>query len=112
ALRTPGSHSFPEPLAAWLPTWQARLSREAGGSGIDSWSAARAAAMDQVNPLHIPRNHLVEAVIRAAEDAADFGPFQRLLGIVTDPYRMRPEDESFARPALPGQRVTRTFCGT
>lgn len=110
-LRAPGGHAFPEPLARWLPVWRSRLAREAAGEH-DPLPAARAAAMDQVNPLHIPRNHLVEAVIRAAEDAADFGPFQRLLGIVTDPYRVRPEDESFARPALPGQRVTRTFCGT
>ena len=108
-VRAPGSTPLTDTLGAWLVGWRARLARE---PNRDAAADARAAAMDRVNPLYLPRNHLVEAVIRAAEDAADFGPFHRLLTVVTNPFEERPLDAAYARPALPEERVTRTFCGT
>ena len=112
-VRAPGSTTLGEALAEWLPRWRARIERESGAaSGDTPGTLARAAAMDRTNPLYLPRNHLVEAVIRAAEDAADFGPFHRLLAVVTQPYEERPQDAAFARPARPEEQVTRTFCGT
>ena len=68
--------------------------------------------MYRANPLFIPRNHRVEEAIRAAEDHADFTPFRRLLEVVTNPWDDSAEYLAYARPALPGERVSRTFCGT
>lgn len=111
--QTPGE--LPAALAPWLAQWQARLEREpAGGITGDGGAAAaaRAAAMRRANPLFIPRNHRVEEVIRAAEDHEDFAPFHRLLEVVTNPWENDAERRAYARPALPGERITRTFCGT
>ena len=47
--------------------------------------------MDRVNPVYIPRNHLVEEALAAATDD-DLGPFRRLLDVLALPFR--------------------TFCGT
>ena len=50
----------------WLEKWRARLRRE------DSVDEKRMATMLGVNPVYIPRNHQIEAAIRAAEDYEDF----------------------------------------
>jgi uncharacterized protein YdiU (UPF0061 family) len=72
----------------------------------------RAEVMRRVNPAFIPRNHMVEAVIRAAVDRQDFQPFEELLTITSHPYDDQPGNERYAAPASPEEAVTQTFCGT
>jgi uncharacterized protein YdiU (UPF0061 family) len=69
-------------------------------------------AMDRVNPIYIPRNHLVEEALAAAT-AGDLEPFERLLAVVTSPYEPRPGFERYAEPA-PEEfgGCYQTFCGT
>lgn len=86
-------------LDLWLPLWRARLRSDA------------AAHLRAVNPLVIPRNHLVEAALQAAEQG-DLAPFTALLAQVTDPYTDRPGREAFALPAPSGFGDYITFCGT
>ncbi|MCG5516773.1 MULTISPECIES: YdiU family protein [unclassified Ectothiorhodospira] len=95
-----------QPFDVWLPCWQARVAREPHGAG------ERGARMRRVNPGYIPRNHRVEQAIRAAVSEADFGPFEHLLGLVTQPFQDHPGQESFMQPARPEERVHQTFCGT
>lgn len=68
--------------------------------------------MDAVNPIYIPRNHLVEEALQAAVDG-ELGPFEQLLDAVTDPFTERPGLERYAEPAPDGftDRYV-TFCGT
>jgi uncharacterized protein YdiU (UPF0061 family) len=68
-------------------------------------------AMDRVNPVYIPRNHLVEEALGAAT-GGDLGPLGRLLEAVTLPFQHRPGLERFAAPAPEGFGTYRTFCGT
>jgi uncharacterized protein YdiU (UPF0061 family) len=91
---------------AWAALWVDRLSLE------DGPSAARATAMDAVNPKFIPRNHLVEDLIAAAVERDDFGPFHEMLAVVTRPFDDQPGKERYAEPPLPDERVLQTFCGT
>jgi uncharacterized protein YdiU (UPF0061 family) len=69
------------------------------------------AAMDRVNPVYIPRNHLVEEALAAAT-AADLGPLAQLLAAVTEPYAERSGFERYAAPAPEGFGSYQTFCGT
>jgi len=93
-------------LRAWLPRWRERLSRE--GVGLE----AIAARMNAVNPLYIPRNHLVERMIAAAAEQDDFGPFEALREVLADPFTEQPGREAYAEPAPATEKVFRTFCGT
>ncbi|MGE0233049.1 MAG: YdiU family protein [Flavobacteriaceae bacterium] len=93
-------------VSGWLKQWRQRLDDEGTAPEL-----ARE-RMDAVNPLYIPRNHLVEEVIDAAVRDDDFAPFKALLERVTQPFAEQPGSDRYARPALPEQRVTRTFCGT
>jgi len=95
-----------EALDAWLPRWRERLARESDAA------QAAAARMRAVNPLYIPRNHLVEEAIRAAVQADDFVPFETLQDVLARPFDEQPGRERYARPAAPAERVLRTFCGT
>nr|WP_300314867.1 YdiU family protein [Halomonas sp.] len=92
-------------LEAWLPRWRQRLAREV----LTESEIQR--QMEATNPLVIPRNHLIEKVIRAAADDDDFTPFERLLEAVTQPFST-PDDPGFLQPPRPAERVLRTFCGT
>ena len=82
---------------AWLERWRA--------VGPD------ADRMDRVNPLYIPRNHLVEEALAAATDG-DLDPMTKLLDAVRSPFAERPRLERFAEPAPVDFGVYQTFCGT
>jgi uncharacterized protein YdiU (UPF0061 family) len=89
---------------------------------FDAWAARRAAvlaagqaatsaAMDRVNPVYIPRNHLVEQALAQAA-LGETGPFNRLLDAVRKPFEERPGLESYAEPAPAGGAPHVTYCGT
>ncbi|RBY87792.1 YdiU family protein [Blastococcus sp. TF02A-30] len=86
-------------------------------AGLDAWLdrwrglAPDAAVMDRVNPVYIPRNHLVEEALEAAVEN-DLAPLHRLLEAVTAPFDERPGQERYAAPApgTAGRYVT--YCGT
>ena len=67
--------------------------------------------MDEVNPVFIRRNHLVEEALGAAT-SDDLTLLERLLNAVTDPDHERPGLERFAAPAPASFGRYRTFCGT
>lgn len=94
-------------LDAWLQRWRARLAAQGQPDAVV------AQRLDAVNPLYIPRNHLVENALQAASEDGDLRAFEKLLAIVTRPFDERAQD---ARAALPGTaeqtRGYRTFCGT
>jgi uncharacterized protein YdiU (UPF0061 family) len=86
-------------------------------AAFDGWLARwrsltpDAEAMDRVNPVYIPRNHLVEEALAAAT-AGDLDPLSRLLAAFTAPYDERPGLERYAEPAPEDFGDYRTFCGT
>ncbi len=99
---------FADPSAydRWALRWRQRLAEEATDA------AARADAMRAVNPAFIPRNHRVEAMIRAAVDRDDFAPFEELLLVLSKPYEDQPGFAQYAEPPQHHERVLQTFCGT
>jgi uncharacterized protein YdiU (UPF0061 family) len=80
---------------------------------LDRWRAHApdGAAMDRVNPVYLPRNHLVEEALAAATDG-DLAPLHRLVDALSDPYRERPGLERFTGGAPADFGTYRTFCGT
>ncbi len=100
----------PAPLLAWLPRWRARLAAENRDPARNQ--AALSAALNNANPLYIPRNHRIEEAIAAAVENADFGPFERLHRVLAGPFEARAEAAGYETPPGPEQRVYQTFCGT
>ena len=104
----PARSLFIDPTAfdGWALRWRERLAEE------PQEPSERRAAMNAVNPAFIPRNHQVEAMIAAAVDGGDFGPFATLLEVLARPFEDQPDHAALAEPPLPEQRVLATFCGT
>jgi len=88
---------------AWHARWLTRLG--------DQGHASVADAMDAVNPLYIPRNHLVEAALDAAV-AGDYQPFRTFLEVLSAPFSPQAGREPYAEPAPEDFGPYQTFCGT
>jgi uncharacterized protein YdiU (UPF0061 family) len=101
-----GLFANPSAYDEWEPRWRRRLEQEPAGA------AARRAAMLAVNAAYIPRNHRVEAVIRAAVDEGDFAPFRELVTVLSNPFESRPAFARYEDPPADHERVLQTFCGT
>jgi len=82
---------------AWLDRWLTLAPDDRG--------------MAHVNPVYIPRNHLVEEALAAAT-GRDLGPLGTLLQAVTAPFEERPNLQRYAEPDPDDSRAYRTFCGT
>ena len=82
---------------AWVGRWRAL--------------APDADAMDRVNPVYIPRNHLVEEALAAAT-GGNLDPLARLLDAVASPFDERSGLERYAAAAPESFGPYRTFCGT
>ena len=96
----------PAEFDAWVPRWLHRLT-SAGGD-----AATIASGMDRVNPIYIPRNHLVEEALAAATDG-DLEPFDALMAVLAAPFDARSGLERYAAPATPAfAGGYQTFCGT
>jgi uncharacterized protein YdiU (UPF0061 family) len=95
-----------ESIAHWLDKWRQRLRQETGDA------AERKTRMRTVNPVYIPRNHLIEAAIRAAEDHGDFSVFHALHEVLQQPCVFQPGREVYMQPPQPHEVVHKTFCGT
>ncbi len=96
----------PTSFDGWVGRWRERLNEECYSDD------KRQIAMRHVNPAFIPRNHLVEEVIKAATEDEDFTPLDKLMTVLASPYDEQPEYASFALPPRPEQVVLQTFCGT
>ncbi|MCZ4553112.1 protein adenylyltransferase SelO [Gordonia rubripertincta] len=93
-----------EQIGSWLTSWRSELARYDRDDAAD--------AMDAVNPLYIPRNHQLDAALKAATDG-DLAPFEKLLEIVTHPFDRRDDWADYAAPAPPVfSESFQTFCGT
>jgi uncharacterized protein YdiU (UPF0061 family) len=89
----------------WLKNWQERLANDPRSV------SERVATLRATNPAFIPRNHRVEAALKAAE-GGDYTLFRKLLGILQHPYDDQPGVADYSQPPQPSERVLQTFCGT
>jgi serine/tyrosine/threonine adenylyltransferase len=74
---------------AWAVKYRERLAHEPRDD------AARAEAMNRVNPKYVLRNHLAEQAIRQATEK-DYSEVARLLDVLRHPYDEQPHYEAYA----------------
>jgi uncharacterized protein YdiU (UPF0061 family) len=98
-FRSPGEFD------TWAARWQERLQHDPQSV------SERASAMRAVNPVYIPRNHMVERAIRDA-NGGDFALFETLHRLLQRPFEEQAGMAGFEEPPRPEERVLQTFCGT
>jgi uncharacterized protein YdiU (UPF0061 family) len=67
--------------------------------------------MHSSNPMVIPRNHKVEEALTLANNG-DLTLFNKLIGILKNPYLANNNDLKFMSPAEHSDKKYQTFCGT
>ena len=90
-----------EAFNAWRDRWHARVSSEKDAEAV----------MAEANPVLIPRNHRIEAMIEAAV-AGDLAPFSRLTEALAKPFDENADFADLRRPPTQQEIVPATFCGT
>lgn len=103
----PARAQFDDP--AHFDSWVERFAERSKDEDVDA--NARAAAMDRVNPVYIPRNHLVEEALAQA-NAGNMEPFDALLARLERPFETVVGAERYAEPAPASFGRHVTFCGT
>jgi serine/tyrosine/threonine adenylyltransferase len=94
-------------MRSWLERWRPQA------LGAGRTPAQVGAALRAVNPVYIPRNHLVEEALEAATEREDLTAFNALLAVLKSPFDEQPGKERYAQPGHPDlQAGYRTFCGT
>jgi uncharacterized protein YdiU (UPF0061 family) len=93
-------------VQAWLARWRGRWEKQSASREMAM------ATMRSANPAVIPRNHLVEAALKAAVEEHDFVPFEKLLAVLAMPFEETPVNADYRSPAPVSDRVYQTFCGT
>lgn len=95
-----------EALDRWTLDWFETVDR----GGVETTTAAD--LMDSINPVHIPRNHLVDEALASATHG-DLTGFHELASALERPFDTDGPDDRFAEPASSEFTATyRTFCGT
>lgn len=96
----------PEKYDHWHHQWTQRLAQDSQNS------EQRIAAMNAVNPVYIPRNHIVEDALAAAENHQNYQPFEELLEVLSKPFEKRTGLEHYTKPAPEDFGPYTTYCGT
>jgi uncharacterized protein YdiU (UPF0061 family) len=94
-----------EQYDVWEKQWKQLI------AGETRTTEAIAIAMNQINPMYIARNHLVEEALAAATEG-DLAPTLKLLEVVQQPFNERAGLERFTQPAPTEYKNYQTFCGT
>ncbi|MBM7632431.1 protein adenylyltransferase SelO [Geomicrobium sediminis] len=88
----------------WLENYEARLSRQ------EATKEEVMSQMKRVNPAIIPRNHIVEDVLRHANQG-DSSHLIQFVEALKDPYSYSSDHDSYTKPPEGHQPYT-TYCGT
>jgi len=90
----------------WQEKWQNRLKKESPKLN------EIATAMDKVNPILIPRNHIIANIIQKSVFKNDYSEFNEFLQAIQHPFTENKKYHQHYSPPQEHQKVLNTFCGT
>ena len=68
--------------------------------------------MKKINPIYIPRNHILEKVINELIQDKSITMLEKILELIEKPYTHQKNSKYFELPPNPSEEITNTFCGT
>jgi serine/tyrosine/threonine adenylyltransferase len=95
-------HAF----VVWLADWKKRIKAE---NGISRESLE---LMQTSNPVYIPRNQIVEAALKQAQEKGDITQLNNLLKILNTPYSYNKMNPLFQNVPSQFDENYKTYCGT
>ncbi|RDW88118.1 UPF0061-domain-containing protein [Coleophoma cylindrospora] len=103
-----------ERIAAWLEKWQTRVYEDWGPDGDD---VNRQAAMQAVNPKFLPKNWVLDELIRRVEKGGEREILERVMDMALRPFEERwgwdeAEEERFCGDVPRGDRAMQCSCSS
>ena len=95
----------PTPLTKWIQHWREKLWQ----NNITMTTALN--TMQAVNPIYIPRNHLLDEAL-AAMTLGNLQPCHELIDCLSSPFEHHRQHSKYALPPNNKNKVVKTFCGT
>lgn len=93
-------------LGEYFDLWQKRITeQQAAAQEVEK-------KMRQYNPLIIPRNHHVEAVLQECTQSGQVTSAEKFLGVLSSPYAEVAQTFRYQDPPIHGDENYQTFCGT
>ena len=93
-------------IKEWLNRWMELINTR------DKTKKNIVKSMKEMNPIYIPRNHLIERAIKAGVTDGDFSVMLNLSSVLEHPYTLQDIHPDYMNPPEPSERVLQTFCGT
>ncbi len=87
----------------WLKRWYVRIAEDVSGAKD---------LMAKTNPLVIPRNHHVEAILSSTQESGDLSDFHDFLAVLKQPYDNVVQTNAYQDAPSDGDENYHTFCGT
>ena len=95
-----------EEFISWKKKWEDRIKLN------NNSSEKSLKLMHDVNPLVIPRNHLVEEALKNATENDDLTKVQDLLKVLQNPYKNISITSKYQSPPPKSSKKYQTYCGT
>ena len=95
--------SLAEVLNEWLPRWNTRIAL---------FKAAAHTLMVASNPVVIPRNHHVEALLESCQETGDLTSLTKFLAVLRQPYLETIDTKNYQDAPVDGDKDYHTYCGT
>jgi serine/tyrosine/threonine adenylyltransferase len=90
----------------WQQKWQDRIALE----NIDLEDISK--KMDKINPILIPRNHIIAKIIARAVNENNYDDFHKFLEAAKKPFTKNAKYSEYYQGVKNEERVRNTFCGT
>lgn len=90
----------------WQEKWKNRLETQ----GFDLNKIAK--RMDRINPILIPRNHVIADIIQKSVFENNYTEFHDFLQAIKSPFNENKKYNKYYSPPKENNRVINTFCGT
>lgn len=91
---------------SWQKIWKKQLKDQ----NLDPIKIAD--KMDKINPILIPRNHIIADIIQKAVLENDYTQFHQFLKAAQEPFKENKKHNKYYSPPQANKRVINTFCGT
>ena len=91
----------------WLKKWKKSLKKEKGNLDENVVES-----LNSINPIYIPRNHMIERAIREYQEDNTHKIMDEMLEVTSNPFLDQENKKEYAIPAEEDEQVTQTFCGT
>ena len=93
-------------ISQWIKRWKELLIKQ--GKDLNKTKEI----LKSINPIVIPRNHLIERAIKQGVENEDFSLMDDLMKVFKRPFDKTKEHIKYMSPPEDSEKVNQTFCGT